>query len=88
MAVRLHRAGEAGRDGERLLVLSVARVGQEQTAPGVGAVRLNLDQVLVDCRGCRVLLLPGQQAGQSVESLGLRGRMARALRYSLPATSS
>ena len=75
LGIFVERDADAGRksrgDGEGLIVLIGARVGEEQAAPAVERRGLDFDEELVDRGGGGVLLLPYVEAGETVEGRGV-----------------
>ena len=66
----LDLCGKTRRDGQRLGVLIVVRIGEKEAAPSLKQCGLDLQKLLIDggCGG--VLLLPGVDAGKAVEGIG------------------
>ena len=57
-------------EGQRLGILIVVRVGEEETAPALKRCGLNLEKLLIDDGRGGILLLPGVDAGESVQGIG------------------
>ncbi len=57
-------------ESQRLGVLIVVRVSEEETAPALERSGLNMEKLLIDVGGGRILLLLGVDAGEAVESIG------------------